>query len=127
MKLFGSREVKGLPDLVDHELRIGKLESLLRQLETEQLTLHDQVRKWMRRAVAAERNQERSTLGAAPAPATPPAPPSRSTRGMWGARARIAMRALGANGAGGGFEGGPAATDGDPHLFNGHEADEGRD
>lgn len=57
------------------EARCRALESALRILENEQLKIHDQVHKWMRRAVAAERNQERREVGAAPAPAATPAPP----------------------------------------------------
>jgi hypothetical protein len=36
-------------------MRVKRLESELRILEGEQLKMHDQVRAWMRRAVAAER------------------------------------------------------------------------
>lgn len=50
-RLFGRGEVTP-GEVVD---RIARLESGLRLLETEQTTMHDQVRRWMRRAVAAER------------------------------------------------------------------------
>jgi len=53
-RLFGGGQVT-LEDVVR---RVKQLESALRTLETEQVTMHDQVRKWMRRAIAAERRIE---------------------------------------------------------------------
>jgi hypothetical protein len=77
--LFRPREVTP-PDVLH---RVATLEAAMRTLETEQVTLHTQVRQWMRRAVAAERR-----LDAKPA--------ARHTTSdgkltMWGARARIAQ------------------------------------
>lgn len=73
------------------EQRVAKLtdelhatQSALRTLELEQSTMHDQVRKWMRRGVAEARNQERARTAA---PSERPQPPS-----LWGAAARIASR-----------------------------------
>lgn len=71
------------------ERELSKVQSTVRQLEVEQVTLHDQVRKWMRRAVAAERVVERAR-GAAP-DAPPTAAPS-AARQPWGARARRMLR-----------------------------------
>jgi len=109
--LFGRREVTlpGTPERISAlEAEVSKLASALRQLETEQATMHDHVRRWMRRAVAAERrvearNQELD-LGQPGAQATPVAAtpaPRRTT--MWGARRRIAERAArqALNGTGG--------------------------
>jgi len=56
-RLFGRGEVTS----ADVVARVRALESGLRLLETEQQTMHDQVRKWMRRAVAAERRAEGAT------------------------------------------------------------------
>jgi hypothetical protein len=90
VNLFGPRQV------ADHQVRlelqsvrqdVEKLASALRNLELEQQTLHDQVRKWMRRAVAAERNAEQNQEPPAAQPAAPPVPPR-----LWGARARRLMR-----------------------------------
>jgi len=57
------------------DTRIAQQDSVIRTLEAEQLSLHQQVHKWMKRAVAAERaagrNQERPSAAAAtPAPRT---------------------------------------------------------
>jgi hypothetical protein len=38
------------------EARLTRQDSVIRQLEAEQLSLHAEVRRWMRRAVAAEHN-----------------------------------------------------------------------
>lgn len=63
-----------------------RVETELRAFQTEQVTMHDQVRKWMRRAGAEQRNQERDEARAAPDPATP------VVSAPWGARARRAAR-----------------------------------
>lgn len=75
VNLFGRGQAKDDERLAALERRAAALESALRTLENEQVRMHDQVHKWMRRAVAAERNQERREVGAAPAPAATPAPP----------------------------------------------------
>lgn len=98
MFLFGRR--KAAPDplvsrsIDEVEKRVAKLEHELRILQTEQTVLHDQVRKWMRRAVAAERVVQASESqdeeqAPAPAPAAPPGAP------RWGARGRRAARVAG--------------------------------
>jgi hypothetical protein len=68
------------------EADLARQSSVIRQLETEQATLHDQVRKWMRRAVAAESRVDGAPQAAAPIVAAPP--PGR----LWGARARRLAR-----------------------------------
>lgn len=93
MSWFSRGEVKGAPDVSDLLDRMGKLESLMRTLETEQLTLHDQVRKWMRRAVAAERAVGRGQGSPAPA-GTAVAPPLVKPASLRGARARMYVRRL---------------------------------
>lgn len=76
--MFWRRKVKGEPPVGEILERLGKLESTMRQLELEQIEMHDGVRRWMRRAVAAERaagrNQERS--GTAAPDVTPVPPPT---------------------------------------------------
>jgi hypothetical protein len=79
VNLFGRRKVEGQPTVVELATRLGAIESALRQLETEQLTLHDQVRKWMRRAVAAERVATREAPGT-PKPGAPTPPPATGVR-----------------------------------------------
>lgn len=102
MGLFGPRKAER-PDLeqrvVALEQETRRLASAIRLLEGEQITLHDQARRWMRRGVAAERAAETAAeraRGGLPHPpgvptVTPPAP-SRLT--MRGARARILARRL---------------------------------
>lgn len=105
MGLFGRGQatppdVRLRVDAIEREL--SKVASQVRQLEVEQMTLHDQVRKWMRRAVAAERRVEES----APAPAehgasrtaqpAPVDPLLMFNAGLRGARGRIARRKLAA-------------------------------
>ena len=84
--MFWSRNGQGDTQqrLAHLELEVAKVSSALRQLEAEQLTVHDQVRKWMRRASAGERNQERAGIAAPVTPAPHPI--------LTGARLRIAMR-----------------------------------
>lgn len=91
MNLFGTRKVtdaEARAELAELRAELQRQASIVRQIESEQALMHDQVRKWMRRAVAAERrtapNQE---LELQPAEATP-APSPRT----WGARARIMAR-----------------------------------
>ena len=83
---------------LDHlEAEVKRLGSELRQYQTEQVTMHDQVRKWMRRAVAAERavdverGESIERVGAGDAPARP------ASR-LWGARSRVAARRAEVNG-----------------------------
>lgn len=52
--LFRRRQVTP-KDVLD---RLDSVESRLRTYQTEQVTMHDEVRRWMRRAVAAERRVE---------------------------------------------------------------------
>ena len=82
--MFGFGKVKGAPEVGAVLQRMSALESAFRTLEQEQIAMHDQVRKWMRRAVAAERaagrNQEPEAGGR---PATPG-----PQQGMTSARAR---------------------------------------
>lgn len=86
--------------LADLQARVASAESRVRTCEAEQARMHDEVRKWMRRAEAAERraeqrepNQEQLSLERPPGNAVTPAPvvvpPGRK---LWGARARIAAR-----------------------------------
>lgn len=94
MNLFRRRQAEPEPTLLamiaDLQAQVTGCLSQVRALESEQITLHDQVRKWMRRAVAAERavarNQEPDGAPALPVAA----PPAR--RRLWGARARMALR-----------------------------------
>lgn len=86
-RLFGTGEVTPA-DLVE---RVERVERAFRLLEIEQATLHDQVRKWMRRAVAAERrNQDPATEP----PGTPAAPPSRDLSALRPVERRRLMAAL---------------------------------
>ena len=89
MGLFSRRKTETPdPEIARLRDRVHELETKFRLLESEQIDVHDRVRKWMRRAVAAERNQERATAGIAGHPRETPA-----TRApLWGARARIEAR-----------------------------------
>ncbi len=91
MALFGRGKVEA-PDTAERlsrlEAEVSRLASALRLLEVEQGTVHDQVRKWMRRAVAAERAAERNQE---PDGAEPPAPPV-MPRVITGVRARRMAR-----------------------------------
>jgi hypothetical protein len=100
VNLFGPRKV------VDDDARaqlarlrdeLVSVQSVVRQIETEAIAMHDQVRRWMRRAVAAERsvsrNQEPPAVnghGQATPAMLPPAALSRLN--LRGARNRIAAR-----------------------------------
>lgn len=104
MPLFGSRQA------VDEAAReevarlrdeITRVQSVVRQIEAEVVGMHDQVRRWMRRAVAAERVVERNQdphpngAGDPNGSAAPPAPPPRAANSrinLRGARARIVYR-----------------------------------
>lgn len=92
MALFGKRQVK--PETgIDHlERELAKVQSALRQLELEQQSMHDQVRRWMRRAVAAERNQEAREGGGHPS--EPPPAPATAHRVLTGVRARRLARLM---------------------------------
>lgn len=68
------------------ERELTATQSAHRTLETEQIAMHDQVKKWMRRGLASERNQEREAVRETPAPSTD------ASRPLTGARARIAAR-----------------------------------
>lgn len=61
------------------EARLSDQDSVIRSLEAEQATMHVQVRKWMRRAVAAEAREQIAPAGSVPAA---------RRSGLWGARAR---------------------------------------
>ncbi len=82
-----------------------RVDSRLRQFETELLSLSEQARRWMRRAIAAERAARRADR-----PINRPGPiaslETRSTT-MWGARARRAALANAASemGVNGGDDG----------------------
>lgn len=65
-----------------------RLLSVLRQYQTEQVTMHDQVRKWMRRSDAAEARATKRAPGEPNDGGEPTATPPR----LWGARARRLMR-----------------------------------
>lgn len=65
---FGKREVTGDARLAQLENELVKLGSAVRQLQLEQEHMHDQVRRWMRRAVAAERRAESGPAERAGAP-----------------------------------------------------------
>jgi hypothetical protein len=102
--LFGPRKVidpEAREELVRLRDELVRVESVVRQFETEVSGMHDQVRRWMRRAVAAERaverNQEPHANGNGPVPSVTPASPAPaaapySRLAMRGARARMAMR-----------------------------------
>jgi len=93
--LFSKRQAPQAapPELAERiahlEAEVLKVQSELRQLEGEQILLHDQCRKWMRRQVAEGRNQERAA-GAVTDGVTPS--PPMLNRVMTGARARILAR-----------------------------------
>lgn len=89
MILFGKRQVKPVAELEALRAELLKVQSAVRTLELEQQAMHDQVRRWMRRAVAAERNQEQARE-TDPAAVTPASPPVRMT----GVRARRLQRLL---------------------------------
>ena len=106
MGIFGKREVRGEPTVGEMLARVEQCESHMRQLETEQLTLHDQVRKWMRRAIAAERTVERAA-GKAPAGAAP------TQQALpWSQLTGVRARRL-ANRAAAGYPGPPPADNGE--------------
>jgi hypothetical protein len=85
--MFWSRKRNAELDrrVAELEIELRKLQSAFRQLEGEQLTVHDQVHKWMRRGLAA-RNQGPSV------PATPAPAPAAVMPAAMGARARILAR-----------------------------------
>lgn len=92
MNLFGRRQASvedRLSALANEVARlaseVGKAQSEVRAYQTEQINMHDQVRKWMRRAIAAERAVERNQDSSAERPAgSTPAPAALP----WGARGR---------------------------------------
>lgn len=94
MKLFGRGKGDDDERYAALERRVHALESAHRTLENEQLKMHDQVHKWMRRAVAAERNQERRAEPAQSMPAATPANPPRRPATLHGASMRSYMRRL---------------------------------
>jgi hypothetical protein len=76
-RLLRPRQVQ-VDDLIK---RLVQVESDMRALALEQLDMHTTVRRWMRRAVAAERRLEAPRVES----------PARPT--LWGARARMAAAA----------------------------------
>ncbi len=98
MRLFGRRQGGAEPPASEVGKileRLHTLESAMRQLETEQITLHDQCRRWMRRAVAVERaavSHPAPTSDGIPPGGMEPSRGTASPRPLWGARARIAAR-----------------------------------
>jgi TolA-binding protein len=98
--LFGKRQASPAVDamrVATLETELRNLQSEFRQLQGEQTLMHDQVRKWMRRAVAAERNQERA--GAAPAAPPASALPPEAFRGARGRRLARRLGLLNGHGA----------------------------
>ncbi len=98
MGLFGKPQVTPNPDagllarIVAVEEELHRTQSHMRVLEGEQLKLHEQVRAWMRRAVAAERraDEARNQEPDRERPAAPAPPAPRSTpEAPWGARGRM--------------------------------------
>jgi len=75
------------------QAEVERLVSHVRTLETEQELMHAQVRKWMRRAVAAEGHQERRG-GAAPSRAATPLPLPQRPRSQSNVEMRIYARKL---------------------------------
>lgn len=78
MKLFGFG--KDTPKNVEDELarfdgELRKVQSLMRTLEAEQATMHAEVKKWMRRAVAAETRAGRNQGEGEPSTPDTPGPP----------------------------------------------------
>jgi hypothetical protein len=90
MRLFR----RGEPELEARVLTLERayetLQSKMRQYQTEQVQMHEQVQRWMRRAVAAERATARPVVQRGHG--EPVAPAARPKLGMWGARRRIAER-----------------------------------
>lgn len=96
MGWFGRRQVvePGAEARLAHcEAELVRLGSALRLLQTEQIDLHDQARRWMRRAVARERRAGEGGAGreAAATDSAAPAPPPRETVGP---RSRMASTTL---------------------------------
>lgn len=101
MRLFGPRQAvdeTARAELAQLRDEVVRAQSVVRQIEQEAIAMHDQVRRWMRRAVAAERavlrNQEPPVNGMATPAAHAPAvvvPPLNRVN-LRGARARIAAR-----------------------------------
>lgn len=94
MNLFSKRKAES-PDLplrvATLEAEVAKVSASMRALELEQATMHEQVMRRMRRAVAAERNQERDADrdDAQPVPPVHAAP-----RVLTGVRARRLSRLM---------------------------------
>lgn len=84
MKLFCRCQADHAQVLAETDARLARMESRIRQLEGEAESLHGDVRRWMRRAVAAERVTEREETPAAAAP----------TPQLTGVRARRMARLL---------------------------------
>lgn len=100
MFLFRKPQVARDPRVDSLEAEVVKLQSAMRALQTEQADVHDQIRRYMRRAIAAERaagvNQEPEGDTDSPNGATP-----LPSRRLWGARARRQMTAQRLDQAGG--------------------------
>ncbi len=89
VKLFGNGHAVSREEFDALASQVLKYQSELRTYQTEQVTMHEEVRKWMRRALAAEsrmdaRQTARVANGESPAVSSP--------RNMWGARARRLAR-----------------------------------
>jgi pyruvate/2-oxoglutarate dehydrogenase complex dihydrolipoamide acyltransferase (E2) component len=93
VNLFGQRKAPPPPELATMLARLDALERAFRSIQLEWEETFARVHKAMRRAVAAERNQDRRAAGAAPAAAEPPALPTRPVN-LYGARGRIYVREL---------------------------------
>jgi hypothetical protein len=94
VNLFGPRQVaddEARRQLATLAMELDKLRSALVLLQTEQDTVHTEVRKWMRRAENAER-RVRQTAGAETEEVPEVQVNAPSRRRLWGARARIAAR-----------------------------------
>lgn len=127
MNLFGKRKAAPPPEVSTLLARMDALERAFRSVQLEWEDVYARVHKAMRRAVVAERNQERRATGAAPAEAAPPALPSRPPN-LYGARGRIYVRQLEAALAERGVVPPPRATPGpaaEVHANGNAEAQEG--
>jgi chromosome segregation ATPase len=92
--MFGRRQEVSRADLnalreevAQLRSELHKAQSEIRAYQTEQVTMHSQVQKWMRRAVAAERVVDRNqdpTAEATAASGTPGSP-----QVLWGAAGRM--------------------------------------
>lgn len=77
--MFGLGKVKGEPPLADVLQRLTVLERIVREYETELISMGEQMRKWMRRSVAAERAAGRNQEPGAHGTPVTPGPSARMT------------------------------------------------